>query len=173
MSCMYALWDVVGMCLPMLYFPPLIVLVTFLDDTIARKTNSSDAAAFARICGCFPSRGLWFGYIQCSFLIWLQFSVGSHMAHSSDDLLCVGHHSRASSVQSRYSRYSSSVNLAYMCIAIGCGAEDTIIALPSSSRLGSIIDIPQYFRGDAYHLRIRSIRSPVNTSFISCTYLTF
>ncbi|RDB24261.1 hypothetical protein Hypma_008574 [Hypsizygus marmoreus] len=37
MSCMYVLWDVI-------------------DDTIARKANASDAAAFARICGCFPSR---------------------------------------------------------------------------------------------------------------------
>jgi hypothetical protein len=37
MSCMYVLWDVI-------------------DDTIARKVNSSDASAFARICGCFPSR---------------------------------------------------------------------------------------------------------------------
>lgn len=37
MSCMYALWDVI-------------------DDTIARKTNSSDATAFAKICRCFPSQ---------------------------------------------------------------------------------------------------------------------
>ncbi|KZT24037.1 hypothetical protein NEOLEDRAFT_1068187 [Neolentinus lepideus HHB14362 ss-1] len=37
MSCMYVLWDVV-------------------DDTIARKVNSSDASAFARICGCCPSQ---------------------------------------------------------------------------------------------------------------------
>ncbi|KAJ6618332.1 peptidase M50B-like-domain-containing protein [Mycena sp. CBHHK59/15] len=37
MSCMYVLWDVI-------------------DDTIARKANSSDASAFARICGCFPSQ---------------------------------------------------------------------------------------------------------------------
>ncbi|KAJ7929270.1 peptidase M50B-like-domain-containing protein [Mycena leptocephala] len=37
MSCMYVLWDVI-------------------DDTIARKVNSSDASAFARICGCFPSQ---------------------------------------------------------------------------------------------------------------------
>ncbi|KAK7023914.1 peptidase M50B-like-domain-containing protein [Favolaschia claudopus] len=37
MSCMYVLWDVV-------------------DDTIARKVNSSDASAFAKICGCFPSQ---------------------------------------------------------------------------------------------------------------------
>jgi len=37
MSCMYVLWDVI-------------------DDTIARKVNESDASAFAKICGCFPSR---------------------------------------------------------------------------------------------------------------------
>ena len=38
MSCMYVLWDIV-------------------DDTIARKVNSSDAAQFSHICGCFPSQG--------------------------------------------------------------------------------------------------------------------
>ncbi|KAH0830367.1 peptidase M50B-like-domain-containing protein [Lanmaoa asiatica] len=37
MSDLYVLWDVI-------------------DDTIARKVNNSDASAFARICGCFPSR---------------------------------------------------------------------------------------------------------------------
>ncbi|KAJ6606538.1 peptidase M50B-like-domain-containing protein [Mycena vulgaris] len=37
MSDMYVLWDVI-------------------DDTIARKVNSSDAYAFSRICGCFPSQ---------------------------------------------------------------------------------------------------------------------
>ncbi|EGN96286.1 hypothetical protein SERLA73DRAFT_185956 [Serpula lacrymans var. lacrymans S7.3] len=37
MSCMYVLWDVI-------------------DDTVARKVNNSDASAFARICGCFPSQ---------------------------------------------------------------------------------------------------------------------
>jgi len=37
MSCMYVLWDIV-------------------DDTIARKVNSSDASAFSRICGCCPSQ---------------------------------------------------------------------------------------------------------------------
>ncbi|KAH9961050.1 peptidase M50B-like-domain-containing protein [Russula dissimulans] len=37
MSCLYALWDVI-------------------DDTIARKVNASDASAFAKICGCFPSQ---------------------------------------------------------------------------------------------------------------------
>ena len=31
--------------------------VTPTDDTIARKVNTSDASAFAKICGCFPSRG--------------------------------------------------------------------------------------------------------------------
>ncbi|KAH7890036.1 peptidase M50B-like-domain-containing protein [Phlebopus sp. FC_14] len=37
MSDLYVIWDVV-------------------DDTIARKVNNSDASAFARICGCFPSQ---------------------------------------------------------------------------------------------------------------------
>ncbi|KAG1835551.1 peptidase M50B-like-domain-containing protein [Suillus variegatus] len=37
MSDLYVLWDVI-------------------DDTIARKVNSSDASAFARVCGCFPSQ---------------------------------------------------------------------------------------------------------------------
>jgi len=37
MSCMYVLWDVI-------------------DDTIRRKVNTSDASAFAEICGCCPSR---------------------------------------------------------------------------------------------------------------------
>jgi len=37
MSCLYVLWDII-------------------DDTIARKVNTSDAAAFARICGCCPSQ---------------------------------------------------------------------------------------------------------------------
>ncbi|KAF8471569.1 peptidase M50B-like-domain-containing protein [Russula ochroleuca] len=37
MSCLYVLWDVI-------------------DDTIARKVNASDATAFAKIYGCFPSQ---------------------------------------------------------------------------------------------------------------------
>ncbi|KAH9935811.1 peptidase M50B-like-domain-containing protein [Amylocystis lapponica] len=37
MSCLYVLWDIV-------------------DDTVARKVNSSDASAFADICGCCPSQ---------------------------------------------------------------------------------------------------------------------
>ncbi|KAF5348724.1 hypothetical protein D9758_006792 [Tetrapyrgos nigripes] len=37
MSCLYVLWDVI-------------------DDTIARKVNSSDASAFAKVCGCCPSQ---------------------------------------------------------------------------------------------------------------------
>ncbi|KAF5349503.1 hypothetical protein D9756_009006 [Leucocoprinus leucothites] len=37
MSCMYVLWDVI-------------------DDTIARKVNTSDASVFADICGCCPAR---------------------------------------------------------------------------------------------------------------------
>jgi len=37
MSCMYCLWDVI-------------------DDTIARKVNTSDAAVYAEMCGCCPSQ---------------------------------------------------------------------------------------------------------------------
>ncbi|KAF9533646.1 peptidase M50B-like-domain-containing protein [Crepidotus variabilis] len=37
MSCMYVVWDVI-------------------DDTLARKVNTSDASEFARLCGCCPSR---------------------------------------------------------------------------------------------------------------------
>jgi len=37
MSCLYCVWDII-------------------DDTIARKINSSDASAFAKICGCCPSQ---------------------------------------------------------------------------------------------------------------------
>src|ERR1700722_11110740 len=58
MSCLYALWDIVGMwnlhAFPTIEFsrPPL------PDDTVARKVNSADASAFARICGCCPSQAL-------------------------------------------------------------------------------------------------------------------
>jgi len=37
MSCLYVLWDVI-------------------DDTIARKVNTSDASAFVQVCGCCPSQ---------------------------------------------------------------------------------------------------------------------
>jgi len=37
MSCLYVVWDVI-------------------DDTIARKVNSSDASAFAQVCACCPSQ---------------------------------------------------------------------------------------------------------------------
>lgn len=67
MSCMYVLWDVIGQThVPRNpnsntnYLP--------VDDTIARKVNSSDASAFAKICGCFPSQGLFF---LCEFPIQL------------------------------------------------------------------------------------------------------
>ncbi|KAH9162280.1 peptidase M50B-like-domain-containing protein [Lactarius sanguifluus] len=53
MSCMYVLWDVI-------------------DDTIARKVNSSDASAFAKICGCFPSQVwgvIWLLVAFCFFIL--------------------------------------------------------------------------------------------------------
>jgi hypothetical protein len=52
MSCLYVLWDVI-------------------DDTIARKVNSSDASAFAKICGCFPSQVwgvIWLFIAFCFFV---------------------------------------------------------------------------------------------------------
>jgi len=49
MSCLYVVWDVI-------------------DDTIARKVNSSDASAFAHICGCCPS--------QVWGVIWLLIALG-------------------------------------------------------------------------------------------------
>ncbi|KJA21073.1 hypothetical protein HYPSUDRAFT_759141 [Hypholoma sublateritium FD-334 SS-4] len=48
MSCMYVLWDVV-------------------DDTLARKINTSDASEFARICGCCPSRVWGFIWLIIAF----------------------------------------------------------------------------------------------------------
>ena len=87
-------------------------------------------------------------------------SVGSHMAYSSDYLLRGRRHCRTSSIQSNCSRPSSFFNFAYMCAAIGCGAEDTIFALPSCSWLiGVVIDIPQRSRCNVYHLWTES---PVN-----------
>jgi len=55
MSCMYALWDVI-------------------DDTITRKVNTSDASAFADICGCCPSRVwgvIWLIIAFCFFALGL------------------------------------------------------------------------------------------------------
>jgi hypothetical protein len=52
MSCLYVLWDVI-------------------DDTIARKVNSSDASAFAKICGCFPAQVwgvIWLFIAFCFFV---------------------------------------------------------------------------------------------------------
>ncbi|KAF9480863.1 hypothetical protein BDN70DRAFT_877033 [Pholiota conissans] len=50
MSCMYVIWDVI-------------------DDTLARKVNTSDASEFARICGCCPSQvwGFLWLIIACVF----------------------------------------------------------------------------------------------------------
>jgi len=48
MSCMYVLWDVV-------------------DDTLARKVNTSDASEFARVCGCCPSRVWGFLWLVVAF----------------------------------------------------------------------------------------------------------
>jgi len=52
MSCLYVLWDVI-------------------DDTIARKVNTSDASAFAKICGCFPSRVWGVIWLVIAFIFFL------------------------------------------------------------------------------------------------------
>ncbi|KAL0947565.1 hypothetical protein HGRIS_013654 [Hohenbuehelia grisea] len=49
MSCMYVLWDIT-------------------DDTIARKVNTSDATAFADICGCCPSQVWGFIWLVQAFI---------------------------------------------------------------------------------------------------------
>jgi hypothetical protein len=53
MSCLYVLWDVI-------------------DDTIARKVNTSDASAFAKICGCCSSQVwgvIWLIIAFCFFIL--------------------------------------------------------------------------------------------------------
>ena len=60
MSDLYVLWDV--RCLGCFFFRRSGAALTHfgtqvIDDTIARKVNSSDASHFAHICGCFPSQG--------------------------------------------------------------------------------------------------------------------
>jgi hypothetical protein len=62
MSCLYVLWDVIGAAffkIAIGWCRALLSLVALRpsDDTIARKANASDATAFAKICGCFPSQG--------------------------------------------------------------------------------------------------------------------
>ena len=54
---MYVLWDVIGIYLFPI-FPCSGNSKNSIDDTIARKVNSSDASAFAHICGCCPSQGM-------------------------------------------------------------------------------------------------------------------
>ncbi len=58
---MYVLWDVIGM---LLFDCRWSIIKRAADDTIARKVNSSDASAFAKICGCFPSQGTSFSSTQ-------------------------------------------------------------------------------------------------------------
>lgn len=62
MSCLYVLWDVIGesKSVPVRWFSLNCNLRT--DDTIARKVNTSDASAFADICGCCPSQGTCFKF---------------------------------------------------------------------------------------------------------------
>lgn len=54
---MYVLWDVIGGPVFLWIRDRTVLTRLSADDTIARKVNSSDASAFADICGCFPSQG--------------------------------------------------------------------------------------------------------------------
>ncbi|KAL7416087.1 peptidase M50B-like-domain-containing protein [Mrakia frigida] len=49
MSCFYSVWDIV-------------------DDTIARKINTSDASEFAQLCGCCPSKVWGFVWLVISLI---------------------------------------------------------------------------------------------------------
>ncbi|KAH9041742.1 peptidase M50B-like-domain-containing protein [Lactarius pseudohatsudake] len=49
-----------------------LIVFLYVDDTIARKVNSSDASAFAKICGCFPSQVwgvIWLLIAFCFFVL--------------------------------------------------------------------------------------------------------
>lgn len=73
-----------------------------LDDTIARKVNASDASAFAKICGCFPSQGtpattatsIYADLRNCAMS-----SMGSHLAYHCIHILRLGYHGRHHRVQ--------------------------------------------------------------------------
>lgn len=51
-ACMF--YGMLSVCRPLTEIPTILM---YPDDTIARKVNESDASAFAKICGCFPSQG--------------------------------------------------------------------------------------------------------------------
>ena len=95
MSCMYALWDVVGKYDPLvqhtLYFN------TCADDTIARKVNTSDASQFAKICGCFPSQGIiQYPVGEAEFMT--VNSVGRYLAYRGYCIFCAWNHCRTSCI---------------------------------------------------------------------------
>ena len=50
------------------------------DDTIARKVNSSDASAFAKICGCFPSQGKLTVHLLNEYML----TAGTHFTNSKN-----------------------------------------------------------------------------------------
>lgn len=69
MSCLYVIWDVIGM---LSYHESRSIILNLRyhsDDTIARKVNSSDASAFAHICGCCPSQG---SILDCHYITLLN-----------------------------------------------------------------------------------------------------
>ncbi len=82
---MYVLWDVIGMFLIDCRWS---TIQRAADDTIARKVNSSDASAFAKICGCFPSQGTNFPLLTSCLNTISVVSLGRHMADRRIHLLC-------------------------------------------------------------------------------------
>jgi hypothetical protein len=67
MSCMYALWDIVGaLSLPIPSDARHAEYAT--DDTLARKVNTSDASVFADQFGCCPSRVWGFLWLVISLI---------------------------------------------------------------------------------------------------------
>ena len=105
MSCLYVLWDVIGACSPGISSrsEPAAKCVV-LDDTIARKVNSSDASAFAKICGCFPSQGTPSTLFYYFFaMLKVLKSVGRHLAHHRLPFLHLGHFHRPHRIQGSFS----------------------------------------------------------------------
>ncbi|KZO95130.1 hypothetical protein CALVIDRAFT_564914 [Calocera viscosa TUFC12733] len=66
MSCMYVLWDVI-------------------DDTIARKVNTSDASQFAHVCGCCPSQVWGFVWLLVAAAFFAAAIIVGIIAFKEDD----------------------------------------------------------------------------------------
>jgi hypothetical protein len=134
MSCMYVLWDIIGSFHSRLCE---IYLLSASDDTIARKVNSSDASAFARVCGCCPSQGF---FRATPHTILTRHSLGCYLAVGSLCVFCLRCHCWPGCVQG--TKRSASVPFAYFVQGICGPAEDRLRTLPACSRFICIIGVP-------------------------------